>query len=78
MLNSVWFSVALLCADLIVIGLIWRWQKRPIVPGKVGLIPRNVVGLFQLILVIIGFAILAHIISLITGVQVKPKRKMGM
>jgi hypothetical protein len=72
--QSLWISVAVFIVELALIFLCRHYQKKPVDPLRPRLIPLNLVFLA---LVIIAFATLAHIVSLVTGTQVKPRNKMA-
>lgn len=73
--QSLWLSVALLVVELIALAYIRHLQKKPLDPLRPRLVPLNAVFL---ILVIVAFATLAHVVSILSGVQVKPRSKMGI
>ncbi|MBM3513100.1 MAG: hypothetical protein FJX59_05225 [Alphaproteobacteria bacterium] len=75
---SIALSVALLVADFAAIWGLYKYSKRPIDPLRPRLIPNSVNTFLFLVLVIVSFAIMAHIVSLVTGVQLQPKRKRGL
>lgn len=73
--QALWISVALLVVELAALVYVRRLQKRPVDPLRPRLLPLNFIFLG---LVIITFATMAHIVSILTGVQVKPRSKRGL
>ncbi|MCB2108306.1 MAG: hypothetical protein KDE14_11425 [Rhodobacteraceae bacterium] len=68
-------SVGLLVVEVVLILLCRQWAKKPIDPLK----PRLVNPTIVLFLLAVAFlATAAHVVSLITGVQLKPRRMKGM
>ena len=68
-------TVGVLIAEIILIGLCYYKTKQPVDPNKPRLFP------YALVIVMLCLAVLAtlaHIISLLTGQQVQPRRRRGM
>jgi hypothetical protein len=70
-------SIGLLVVELLLILALRRYQRRPVDMRKPRLVPSSLVTLAMMTLVIVSLATAAHIVSLLTGVQLKPRRKMG-
>jgi hypothetical protein len=73
--QALWISVGLLVIELAAIVYVRHLQKKPIDPLRPRLIPLNFIFLT---LVIAAFATMAHILSILTGVQVAPRRRRGL
>ena len=67
-------TVGVLISELIFLGLCFWREKQPVNLMKPRLISYRLVMLFLLVLML---ATLAHIITLVTGHPVMPRRKMG-
>lgn len=68
-------TLAVLAAE-VVLFLVCMWRVRqPINPLRPRLLPYN---LIMILLVVAIFATIAHIISLVTGQQLMPRRGKGM
>lgn len=78
MLDSIWVTAGFLAADIIAIFLLLRHLRRPVDARRISMIPRSMLNLAILILIVTAFAIAAHIVSLLTGEQLKPRRPKGM
>lgn len=68
-------TIGLLVVELVLLGIcIWQ-DRKPADPMKPRLLPYR---LMMLVLVVIGLATAAHIVALLTGNPVMPRRKMGI
>ena len=68
-------TIAFLIAEVALFALCYHRIKQPPDPGKPRMINYPVVMLF---LTLVFLATLAHVISLVTGQQVQPRRRRGM
>ena len=68
-------SVGLLITEVALILWCIRIQKRPIDPLKPRLIPTNIL---MVVLSIAFLATAAHVVSLVTGHQLQPRKMKGM
>lgn len=68
-------TIAILILDVGLIALCYYRAKQPPNPAKPRIINYNLAMIF---LALLFLAALAHTISLITGSQVKPRRRRGM
>ncbi len=78
MFDSLYFTVGLLLPDPALTWWLIRYTRRPIDPRRIPLVPRSVITLLLLLLVVVALVIGAHIVSLLTGEQLKPRRRRGM
>lgn len=68
-------TIAIMIAEIALFGLCYYRAKQPPDPEN----PRIInYGLLMILLSLIFFATLAHCISLITGKQLKPRRRRGL
>ena len=68
-------TIGLFVVELLLLGIcIWQ-ERKPVDLLKPRLLPYR---LFMLILVVMSLATAAHIVALVTGNPVMPRRKMGM
>jgi len=68
-------TIGLFVVELVLLAIcIWQ-DRRPADPMKPRLLPYR---LLMLIILVIGLATAAHIVALLTGNPVMPRRKMGM
>ena len=60
-----------------VVGLLWclHMLRQPPDPSKPRLLPYNLILVFFMVALL---ATLAHLVSLVTGEQVQPRRRRGM
>ncbi len=68
-------TLAILAGELLLLGFCYWQDRKPVVPGKVRMIPYR---LIMLVLVVVILTTLAHLIALVTGQPVQARRKMGM
>ncbi len=68
-------TLALLAGEVVLFGLCYWQERKPVNPSKPRLLPYR---LIMLGLVVIFLATLAHAVALATGTPVQPRRKMGM
>ena len=63
-------TLGVLAAELAVIGLcVWQ-ERKPMVPGRIRMVPYRMISL---VLVVVAFATLAHAVALYTGNPVVPR-----
>lgn len=67
-------TLVLFAGELILFGLCYWRLRQPVNPAKPRLLPYR---LIMLTLVVVLLTTLAHIIALVTGNPVVPRRKMG-
>lgn len=68
-------SVSILVAEIVLFAICFIRSMRPPVIGQVRLFPYRAALIFLIILI---FVTAAHVISLITGSPIKPRRMKGM
>lgn len=68
-------TIGVLVAQLLLLGLCFWQDRKPVNPAKPRLLPYRLVGL---LLIVTCLATLAHLIALVTGSPVAPRRRMGM
>ncbi len=68
-------TIGILLLELALFGFCYYQAKQPPNPAKPRLINY---GLLMLILTLLFLATIAHVVSLVTGEQVKPRRRRGM
>lgn len=76
--TSIAVSVAFLVVNLGAVWWLYRYARRPRDPLRPGLLPNSLANFLFLLLVIVAFAASAHIVSLVTGKRVEPRRKKGL
>lgn len=67
-------TLAALAVELAALAFLFIQSRKPPIPGKVRVFPYTFVIVAVIILV---YLTAAHAISLITGVQVQPRRRKG-
>ncbi|MGE3335106.1 MAG: hypothetical protein AB7I36_15790 [Rhodospirillaceae bacterium] len=75
MSNDLWLTVAALAAEIVLFLFCLVQVRKPIDPLKPRLLPYNVIMIFLTVAI---FATIAHIVSLLTGHQLAPRRGKGM
>jgi hypothetical protein len=68
-------SIGALAVELALLLVVFLYSRKPPVPGKVRVFPYTPAIIFLVILI---FLTCAHIISLLTGTQVQPRKPKGM
>ncbi len=68
-------TLALLASEVILFGLCYWRERKPVNPSKPRLLPYR---LIMLVLMVIFLATLAHAVALATGTPVVPRRRIGM
>jgi len=74
-MTSLQITIAVLVVEIALFGLCVRAARRPIDPLRPRLIPYNVIMLALFVAIL---ATTAHVISLMTGNQLMPRRGKGM
>lgn len=76
MLNEqVWIFGGILVAEVAALAFITIKGRKPPVPGEVRIFPYAAATVILTVLVLLT---VAHIVSLITGEQLQPKRRKGL
>lgn len=68
-------TVAILLVEIVLIAICYIQTLKPADPLKPRLLPY---GFLMIVLIAVLLATLAHIVSLVTGQQVQPRRPKGM
>ena len=68
-------SVILLVCEVALLAFFLIQSRRPTIPGKVRVFPYGPAIIFTTVAILLTCA---HIISLLTGTQLQPKRPKGM
>jgi hypothetical protein len=68
-------SIGALVAELALLAYFWVQSRKPPDPARIRVFPYNVAIIVVTLLI---FLTLAHIVSLVTGTQVQPRRPKGM
>ena len=68
-------TLALIVAEAVALYVVMGVLRRPPDPTKPRLIPYNLVAVILMVLLL---ATLAHLVSMITGEQLQPRRRRGM
>lgn len=75
MSTDMMITLAVLAVEVVLFLLCLMRIRQPVDPTRPRLLPYNIIMIF---LVVAIFATIAHIISLITGHQLQPRRGKGM
>ena len=68
-------TLALLVCTLILLAACILQDRKPVNPAKPRLLPYRLIMLF---LIVVILATLAHVVSLVTGTTVMPRRRRGL
>ena len=68
-------TIGLLAVQLLLLGFCYWQDRKPVNPGKPRLLPYR---MLMLVLLVTSLATLAHLIALVTGTAIEPRRRRGM
>lgn len=75
MSDSLAITLLVLAGEIGLLAFCYHRSRKPIDPLHPRLVPYNIVMIF---LVVAIFATVAHIVSLVTGQQLMPRRRRGL
>ncbi len=68
-------ALGVMAATVVLFGICYIQDRKPVNVAKPRMLPYR---LIMMVLIVAFLAMAAHVISLLTGQQIKPRGKMGM